>query len=222
QEVASVVFTRLLSGGAPPKALAEQMSRAAGEGRLRVFSRYDEEQAELAKTALGGAVSVTDRPFTGLVVNNYSGSKLDYYLDRSLSYTRSACTSTEDRQRGRVEVTLTNRAPQRGLPAYVDMRLDTESFRGRPPRGANTDFVQVFATGGAELLNATLDGEELLVTGGQERGHAVFAFNATLRAGQTRRIVLELDEPASRLPPQLMAPQPLVRDMTQQAGTVAC
>jgi hypothetical protein len=71
-------------------------------------------------------------------------------------------------------------------------------------------------------VRATQDGENLLVTGGRERGHPVFAFNVTLRAGESATFELELLEPAAEGPALLMRPQPLVREMTQRAAIEPC
>ena len=221
QRVAGAVFERLLSGQGEPKALADQLGKAAGEQRLLVYSSHEEEQQQLEQTSLSGVVPRTERPFAGLVVNNYSGSKLDYYLDRTLDYRRSSCVGDDGTSPSTITVRLTNSAPK-GLPPYVDQRLDLGSFPGKPPRGANTDYVEILATNGAELAGATLDGEELLVTGAHAQGHSVFGFNVTLLAGQTRTIVLKLSEPPNETAPELMTPQPLVRDMSQQASTQGC
>jgi protein-tyrosine-phosphatase len=221
QGVAGAVFARLLSGEGDPKALADQLGQAVGERRLLLYSTHQDEQRQLEQTSLAGAVPRTARPFAGLVVNNYSGSKLDYYLDRTLDYRRSSCPAADGTTTSRITVTLTNAAPK-GLPAYVDQQLDAASFRGKPPHSANTDYVEVLATNGAELSGATIDGKALLVTGAQAQGHAVFAFNATLFSGQTRTIVLQLTEPPTQGSVELMEPQPLVRPMAQRASLQAC
>jgi hypothetical protein len=221
QGVAGAVFSRLLSGAGDPKALAKQLGQAAGERRLLIYSTHEQEQRQLEQTSLAGAVPRTARPFAGLVVNNYSGSKLDYYLDRTLDYRRSSCPGGDGTSNSRITVTLTNAAPK-GLPAYVDQQLDAASFRGKPPRSANTDYVEVFATNGAELSGATIDGQPLLVTGAHAQGHAVFAFNVTLLSGQTRTIVLQLTEPPTQGRVELMEPQPLVRPMVQRASLQPC
>ena len=122
QGVAGAVFARLLSGEGDPKALADQLGQAAGERRLLIYSTHPQEQRQLEQTQLAGAVPKTARPFAGLVVNNYSGSKLDYYLDRTLDYRRS-CPAGDGTTTSTITVTLTNTAPK-GLPAYVDQQLD--------------------------------------------------------------------------------------------------
>jgi protein-tyrosine-phosphatase len=221
QVVAGSVFERLLSGQGDPKTLAKQLAKSAGEGRLLVYSTHAQEQRQLVQSSLAGAVSDTARPFAGLVVNNYSASKLDYYLDRTLDYRRSSCPAADGTSTSSITVTLTNSAPK-GLPPYVVLQLDTTGYVGKPPRGANSEYVEVLATRGAELVGAKLDGKALLVTAAHAQGHAVFAFNVSLLPGQTRTIVLKLTEPAAQGTPELMRPQPLVRPMSQQSSAIAC
>jgi protein-tyrosine-phosphatase len=221
QGVAGAVFARLLSGEGDPKTLAVQLAKSAGEGRLLVYSAHAKEQQQLEQSSLAGDVPDTARPFAGLVVNNYSGSKLDYYLDRTLAYRRSSCPAADGTSTSTITVTLKN-DPPKGLPAYVVLQLDTRGYVGKPPRGANSEYVEVLATHGAQLVGATLDGKELLVTGAQSQGHAVFAFNVALLPGQARTIVLHLTEPTTRGKPVLMRPQPLVRPMSAQATSQQC
>ncbi len=80
-------------------------------------------------------------------------------------------------------------------------------------------MAEVFATAGADLLRARLDGKALLVTAGNERGKAVFEFTGTLLSGQSRTIVLDLSETPTPGRIRLLTPQPLVRAMTQSAVT---
>jgi len=216
------VFGKLLSGSGDPKALAEQLGDAAGEHRLLVYSTHADDQRRLEQTPLAGAVPRGNGPFAGVVVNNYSGNKLDYYLDRKLVYDRSSCASADERVESRITVTLTNNAPITGLPPYVDDRLDPENFRGERARGGSTSLVQVFATEGAELLGAELDGRDLLMTAGLEQGKSVFQSNVTLLAGQSRTLVLRLSEPRATGRPQLMSPQPLVRSLAQTVRIAPC
>jgi len=50
---------------------------------------------------------------SALSIVNDGGNKLDYYLERSLTWTRTGCGPTRATT---VTVTLTNNAPATGLP----------------------------------------------------------------------------------------------------------
>jgi Protein of unknown function (DUF4012) len=222
QKIAGAVVIKLLSGAASPQAVVDQLATAATERRLLVYSTHPADQQLLEQTSLAGAIPRTRRPFAGVVVNNYSGNKLDYYLGRTLAYVRSACPTSDGRFESRITVTLTNDAPSRGLPPYVDQQLDPQNYNGNPPHGASTSLVQVYSTGGTQLLSASLDGSDLLMSVGAEQGKSVFHSNVSLLAGQSRTLVLRLSEPQAQGRPRLMTPQPLVRPLTQTARVTPC
>src|SRR5207245_9835840 len=82
-------------------------------------------------------------PLAALVLNNAAGNKLDYYVDRQLSYRVTRCS---DRTRTvRVTVALHNGAPAAGLPRIVDVRSD---HRPSTP-GQSRTFAALYTTPGA-------------------------------------------------------------------------
>ena len=221
QQIARAVFDKVLSGQGEPAAIVTALTRAVDQRRLLVYSAQTQEQAELATTPLSGVVTTGRGPYTGLVINNAAGSKMDYYLARALRYDQGACTGS--RRSSTVRVTLTNTAPSSGLPPYVTLRADRPALQGAEPapEGSNVSYVQVYATNGSELVSATIDGKPLLVIPGRERGKSVFTYRAVLRAGQSQQVVLNLDEPVSRGRIRVLA-QPLVKPMTVLADTRQC
>jgi hypothetical protein len=221
QQIARAVFEKVLSGQGEPAALVTALTRAVDERRLLVYSAREQDQSALAKTPLAGVVTQGSGAYTGLVINNAAGSKMDYYLARALRYAQGACAGA--RRSTTVRVTLTNTAPSSGLPPYVTLRADGPALRGTEPapEGSNVSFVQVYATAGSELVSATIDGKPLQVIPGRERGKAVFTYRAVLLAGQTQNVVLNLDEPVSPGPVRILA-QPLVKPMTVVADTPKC
>ncbi|MGY6024244.1 DUF4012 domain-containing protein [Streptomyces spinosirectus] len=162
-------------------------------GRLQVWSAHANEQRLLESRPFSGALPDTPGPFAGLVVNNAAGTKLDYYLDRSLAWAPGACTDT-----GRsvtATMTLTNRAPVSGLPEYVTQRVDYPPYRTRP--GDNRLIVTYYASTGARLTGAALDGRPVHPIPGTERGHPTYTLDLELPRQSSRTLVLHLDEPAA-------------------------
>jgi len=186
-------------------ALLVAVNDAQQEGRLKVWSAHTEEQRLIESRPYSGTLPDTPGPFAGLVVNNAAGSKLDYYLDRSLVWEAGGC-SRGDRQ-VTVTMTLTNRAPASGLPGYVTLREDRRPYPTRP--GDNRLLVSYYAGAGASLTSATLDGHPTMLTSGVERRHAVFTTDLELPAGSSRTLVLHLLEPHANGTPALLQ-QPLV------------
>ena len=221
QQIARAVFEKVLSGQGDPVEVVDALSKAVDERRLLVYSASAREQADLSRTSIAGVVHRGDGPYVGLVINNAAGSKMDYYLARSLIYAQGPCTGA--RQQSTVRVTLVNTAPTSGLPPYVTIRADERAVRGfeKAPKGSNVSYVQVYATPGTELLGATVDGEPLEVIPGRERGKRVFTYRAVLLAGETQDVVLRLDEPRTS-GPVLVLKQPLVKPMTLRADARRC
>jgi Protein of unknown function (DUF4012) len=124
-QVASAASKKILGARADPTALLQAAAQAAGERRLLVWSPDPAVQGELAQTSVGGVIPDTTAPYIGLSIVNGGGGKLDYYLDRSLTWTRTGCGPT---RASTVRITLTNNAPASGLPAMVTGRVDTHTY----------------------------------------------------------------------------------------------
>jgi hypothetical protein len=89
------------------------------------------------------------------------------------------------------------------------------------PIGTNVTWVSLIATAGAQLTNATIDGEQLTVAFGDERGHPVFNSQVAMEPGRTIELRYELTEPtsagAARVPIQ-----PLVDDVEPVVSVPEC
>jgi len=126
-ELSRSVFQHIVSGTGSAKGLTSALGRAATEGRLLAASiARPEEQAVLESTRLGGVLPETAQPYAGLVINNQGGTKLDYYLDRSVEYVAGPCGGGS--RKSSVTIRLTNDAPATGLPAYVVGRADRPGY----------------------------------------------------------------------------------------------
>lgn len=210
-DVARAVAGRMLGVANDPErrpALLAALSGQLREGRVKMWSAHPSEQRELRRRPLGGALPDTADPFAGLVVNNAAGTKLDYYLDRRLEWAPGRCVA--DGREVTVTVDLTNRAPASGLPTYVTQRVDAPSYRTRP--GDNRLLVSYYASKGARLAKAALDGRPVMVNQAAERGHPVYTLDLELPAGSTRTLELRLLESPSSRPPVLLR-QPMVRPL---------
>ncbi|MFF4687406.1 DUF4012 domain-containing protein [Streptomyces sp. NPDC001307] len=186
-------------------ALVVALHDAERDGRLKVWSAHAAEQRLLGTRPYSGTLPDTPGPFAGLVLNNAAGSKLDYYLDRSLRWEADGCSGGE--RQVTATVTLTNRAPTSGLPDYVTQRVDRPPYRTRP--GDNRLLMSYYAGVGARLTGATLDGRPALLAPGVERGHPVYTLDLELPARSHRTLVLHLVEPHANGTPVLLQ-QPLV------------
>ncbi|MEU6221630.1 DUF4012 domain-containing protein [Streptomyces sp. NPDC047022] len=199
-DVARAAAGRLLTAAQDSRrrpALLLGLYKVLRDGRMAAWSAHAQEQRELAARPVGGSVPQGPAPYAGLVVNNAAGTKLDYYLDRGLEWSAGRCTP--DGREVTVKVVLTNRAPSKGLPAYVTDRLDEPAYRTRA--GDNRLLVSYYATKGAALAGATLDGKRVVGARNTERGHPVYTLDVEVPAGHSRALTLNLLEPPSAQTP---------------------
>lgn len=183
---------QIIDGRGSAVALAQAMSRAGKEHRLLVWSSDPSVQTRLQETPYAGAIPNDDRPITAVIVNNAAAGKLDYYLSRSVNYQRSGCGRQRDVL---VTIKLTNDAPASGLPPYVYTRLD----RFRPAgvkQGDNRTLLDVYATPGAQLLSASLNGKPTTAAVEHDLGHPIYRMDLELPRGTTQTITLHLQEPS--------------------------
>lgn len=217
QEIAKSVIAKVTGGTGSTTALLHALGRAAGEGRLAVWSDRAGEEQVLTGTPLGRQVPDDAAPYAGVVVNNDSNGKLDYYLDRSITYTADGCTG--DLRSSTVTVTLTNNAPTSGLSTYVTHQRD--DYPKGPP-GTTAVTLQLLATTGAAARGVTIDGVPTGITSTVERGHPSFATRVQLLPGQHRTVVFTLQEPTSAAGAARVPVQPLARPAKVSIDVPVC
>jgi hypothetical protein len=215
-EIASAASKKILDARGDPTALLRAAGTAAGERRILVWSADPAIQADLAQTSVAGIIPKTTAPYAGLSIVNDGGNKLDYYLDRSLTWQRTGCGPT---RRTTVTITLTNNAPASGLPPYVTARSDRHPYPIKP--GDNRLDVSYLATQGALMEGVTVDGRPDTASIGAERGHPVYTVDLELPRGTSRTIVLTLSEPAGTGAPIVLR-QPLVRPLNVTIHDAVC
>ncbi|HEY5248499.1 MAG TPA: DUF4012 domain-containing protein, partial [Dermatophilaceae bacterium] len=215
-EVASAASKKILGAQGEPTALIQAAGRAAGERRLLVWSANPALQADLAQTPVSGIVPKTNAPYVGMSIVNDGGNKLDYYLDRSLTWTRTGCGPTRATT---VTITLTNDAPASGLSSYVTARLDKHPYKVKP--GDSRLAISYFATQGAQLQSVTIAGRPGIGRSGTQNGHPVYTVDFELPRGTSRTLVIHLVEPAGTGPPIVLR-QPLVRPLNVTLKDATC
>ncbi|MFF4774297.1 DUF4012 domain-containing protein [Microtetraspora fusca] len=205
--VAGAVSEQIGKALADPQRLLPVLSRLVDERRIQVWSSDAAVERRLAATPLGGVLPGRPGPFAGLVVNNSAGSKLDYYLQRSVTYDLGACQADGTRATT-VRVRLDNDVPRGALPDYVTARLDSPQQRHAP--GSNLLWVSLYASPGARLSGVRLDGRKSGVIVEAERSHPVYSTLLEFAPRQARTLEFKLVEPVSATPPAVPA-QPLVQ-----------
>lgn len=216
QTVAAKVVEKMTGKIAHPQALLAALGKAAGEGRIAVWSSRPDEQSVLAGTPLGHTVPDDEAPYAGVVVNNLGGNKLDYYLHREIEYTGGTCTG--DTRSTTVKVRLTNALPPGDYTNYVAGMFDNPMGA---PVGTNLTNLSLVATRGAKLDKVTVDGKPGFAFTGSELGHPVFDLQFPIPQGKTVEVVYQLTEPTA-VGPARVAIQPLVDSPSVETHLPTC
>jgi hypothetical protein len=185
-------------------ATATAMRMAVDQGRLLVYSRDPAVERPISTAPIGGVLPRTDRPFLDVVVNNSSGTKLDYYLQRDVAYSRTSCSSRDVT----VTVTLHNNAPDHGLAPTVLGR--GPGIRPEPEVGEEGFVLSLYGTHGSSTRRVTLDGKRGFFEVDSEQGHPVTSTHLAIKSGQTLTVTFDITEPPA-VGPLDVRTQPAVR-----------
>uniref|UniRef100_A0A5Q5CC53 DUF4012 domain-containing protein n=1 Tax=Mycobacterium sp. (strain JLS) TaxID=164757 RepID=A0A5Q5CC53_MYCSJ len=220
QDIASEVVRKITGRIESPQKLLDALGKAVGERRIAVWSSVPTEQEILEETPLAHTVPDDPAPYAEVVVNNLGGNKLDYYLRRQIEYVADGCSA--DTRMSTVTIRLANEAPKTGLPDYVatapgirpDVPLDV-------PRGAMVTSVRLLATTGATLISALVDGQQVPVFSGTERGHPTFEVQLGIPPGQSGELSFRLSEPTSAGEARVPV-QPLIDTIEPKVAVPQC
>ncbi|MFS0893267.1 DUF4012 domain-containing protein [Microbacterium sp. 179-I 3D3 NHS] len=186
-QAASGLFAAALTGG-DPKKLIGALAESAGEGRIRIWSAHEDEQAVLAASALGGIIP-EDGPaatFVGVLMNDTTGAKMDYYTRASIVTAVGTCDGAPTT---RVEVTWTNTAPAdaaASLPLYV-----TGGGAYGVPAGSVGTLIAVYGPDGATPSRIDRDGSEEGVQTAMLGDRSVVQHDVVLAPGESTTITVE-------------------------------
>jgi hypothetical protein len=181
---ASAVFDKVSSGGFDTKKLVAALTEGTADGRLRLWSADSAEQQQIAGSAVAGTLpraSKQTREF-GVYLNDGTGSKMDYYLDKKVAVGGSVCRK-DGRPTSVVEVTLKNTAPAdagSSLPEYVT----GGGALGTLPGNIKT-LIAVYAPAKAIYLGASQDGKAASLQTTMDGDHPVAQLRTVLGPGQS-------------------------------------
>jgi hypothetical protein len=216
REVAETAFRAGLTGTAPPRTLLAELGAAGATRHLQLWSARGTEMAGLRRAHLTGEIYRGRAPYAAAVLNNVSGAKLDYYLDRHVGFALGACDGPT--RRGHLTVTLTNRVPP-NLPTFAADRIDAP--RGSYPVGQSRLQLTAYLTAGATITNVAVDDKPVEFTRGTELGHPRITLWVYPTPGQPRTLTVDTWEPAR--PEEPVVPvQPMARPQTTTVTWTPC
>lgn len=152
-EVADAVWGRLLTGDIDARRLADALGQALSERRLVIYSTDPAEQALIHQVGIGGEIAVTPGDFLMVVGQNVGENKIDYYVERDISY--QGRIHEDGSLSAKLRIAITNDAPAEGLPDYIGgprPHLDLAE-------GTARIYLEAFVPKGAVVRSFSIDGE---------------------------------------------------------------
>ncbi|WP_084541397.1 DUF4012 domain-containing protein [Nocardioides alkalitolerans] len=157
--VAAAVFDRFLAGSEDPRTMIEALARGTDEGRVKVHSFDDAEQAALAGSRIAGELvfSPTADPQVGAYLNDVTGAKMSYFLRHDVQVTANSCVDGVQRLTGRAY--LLSDAPENAasLPDYV---TGAEIFG--ISAGSQRVAMQIIGPVGGAISDVQFNGAEIV------------------------------------------------------------
>ena len=183
---AALSVLRRFLAGTDPVASFRALADAGAGGHLIVHSRDPEVQAALEAAGVAGTVEAPQAgDVFGAFASNADGTKIDFYVRRSLSY--RVDLGEGGGSTAEVALTTENTAPKHP-EGYV---FGPYPGTGLGP-GVSQAFLSVYCAPGCGFQDATLDGKPQDLELARERGLSVFSTYVQTAPGTTSELALEL------------------------------
>ena len=183
------VFERFFDG-ADPVASFRAVAEAAAGGHLVMHSTDPGVQAALEAAGIAGTVEAPAAgDLFGVFASNADGSKIDYYVKRSLGY--HVMLEADGSSNARVDVTAENTAPTHPPHNYVFGPYPGTGLEA----GASNAFVTAYCAPNCTMEEATLDGRPQGLESHTERGLPVFSTFVETHPGSTSELGIALRRP---------------------------
>ena len=197
---------KLQSGRFSKLELAKAIRDDILENRILIYSANSEVEKKLASTRLGGDLRRNAKDEYRAVIENTDGSKLDYYLNRSVRILSTGCQVP---RQTRVEVSVENSVTNaKKLPDYVLTRAD----KGKPKNlitGQHRFKLFIYGPANSKLLSASRSSSNGPAGGGaMELGRPLLASDVDLAPGKSETFVANFSGGIGKI---TYYDQPLVR-----------
>lgn len=217
-QASAAMFDAALSGG-DPRALVGALSAAADERRIRIWSAHEDEEAILAASTLGGGIPHDDEDgsYVGVLFNDATGGKMDYYTRAGIVTEVGRCDGTPTT---RVSVTWSNEAPAdaaTSLPFYV-----TVQGAYGVPAGSVRTLIAVYGPEGAIPSYTDRDGAEQGVQTAMLGDRTAVQYEVTLAPGESTTVTVEFQGEGAGERLTSVRHTPLVVTPDAQVDGLAC
>lgn len=159
--VANEVFSRVSAGAGDPRVLIESLARGTEEGRVKLHSFDETEQAAIAGSQIAGELKtdpVSSDPQVGVYLNDATGAKMSYFLRHDVQVTANSCQNGVQRLSGRAYLLSDAPADAANLPDYV-----TGGGRYRVEPGKQVVGMQIIGPVGGTVTDVRFNGADIAV-----------------------------------------------------------
>ncbi|HUP70281.1 MAG TPA: DUF4012 domain-containing protein [Acidimicrobiales bacterium] len=184
--VTAAVWQRLTTTTSNVGQLADALGPMLAQKHLMLASTHAAEERAFLEMGASGAMAPVRGDFLGVVTQNASGNKIDWFLRRAMDY-RAELDPSSGRLRSKLRITLRNEAPSSGLPSYVIGSATEPPL----PTGANKLYLSVYSP--LFLAGARVDGAQRLMESELERNRHVYSTYVTIPPGGSVVVVLDLE-----------------------------
>jgi len=205
-DIMNAAASKITSGQFSKVGIAKAIKRGLIENRILMYSRDKAAEDQLASVRLGGYLTTAPNNEFRAVIQNIDASKLDYYLQKSVTVESKSCKNVQQTQ---VRVKLTNTLKTgKGLPAYVLTRAD----KGKPAQlvtGQHRFKLFIYGPTDAKLVSVLRENRTQGLGGGStERGRPIYVADVDLAPGQSENLLANFAGGVGKI---TFVDQPLVR-----------
>jgi UDP-GlcNAc:undecaprenyl-phosphate/decaprenyl-phosphate GlcNAc-1-phosphate transferase len=169
-----------------PGRVIQALGEAVRGDHLMAYLDNGDEERLVRRVGADGAIPPVEGDALMVVNQNLSATKIDRYLRRRLRYVVTLDPASRPANlRGRLELTLDNRAPPEGLPGGA-----TGAGDGRSAPGENRTYVSLYSP--FEASSGTLDGEPLPLSVQPELGRLAQSATLSIPPMASRTLRLEV------------------------------
>lgn len=205
-DILNATASKLVVGDYSIIEMTKALRQGILENRLLIFSTDEKAEKVLSENRLGGYMSLEPNNEFRAVIQNIDASKLDYYLDRSVSIRSMSCKNERQTE---IRVVVTNTLDTGiGLPSYVLTRAD----KGKPSKlvtGAHRFKVFIYGPTGSRLVSVWRENRTANLGGSSiERSRPIYVSDVDLAPGQSEELLANFSGGVGRIS---FVDQPLVR-----------
>lgn len=217
QEAITTSAASILTQAPSPEAMAEALGQGLSDDRVVVWSADRKVERQLVNAGVGGSLAVGDGHNVQFVALNGSGSKLDAFLQRSLTYEVGRCVDGDGQVKSSVTVDLTSDIPLGERPPEYMVSLAKEG----PTGPINVVLAQMHLPNGAEIDEVKVNGKSMGYAAFDEQGRPSVVLSVTLPPREQKELTFDFWEKASDGPGEV-AIQPLGSDQLTQVIQDPC